>query len=72
MEYTIKTSSSGYHHGHGRGQADPRRHRGAARRHHQAGDKHQGAPRHVHGHGHAGRESGMLLFFGGGRGGLIK
>ena len=51
-------SLSGHYHGHSSSQADPGGHRGEARRHHQAGDLHQGTPRHVHGYGHACRESG--------------
>lgn len=43
------------------GEADAGRHRGAARRHHQAGDFHPRAPRHVHGHGDASREPGQTL-----------
>ena len=54
---------AGYHHGHSCSKADVGRHRGEARGHHQVGDVHQGAARHVHGHGYAGRESGRELFF---------
>ena len=54
---------TGYHHGHSCSKADVGRHRGEARRHHQVGDVHQGAARHVHGHGNAGRESGREQLF---------
>ena len=54
---------AGYHHGHGCSKADVGRHRGEARGHHQVGDVHQGAARHVHGHGNAGRESGKEQLF---------
>ena len=40
-------------------ETNPSRHRGAARRHHEAGEEYTGAPRYVHGHGHASRTTGM-------------
>lgn len=43
-------------------EANARGYRGAARRHHQAGDLHPRAARHVHGHGDARRESGHILY----------
>lgn len=46
------------HNGDAASEADAGGHRGAARRYHQAGDVHPRAARHVHGHGHARRESG--------------
>lgn len=40
------------------GQTDAGGHRGATRRHYQAGDVHPRATRYVHGHGNARRKSG--------------
>lgn len=42
-------------------QASPQRDRGPAQGHREAGEQHQGAPRHVHGHRHAGGEPGEAV-----------
>lgn len=56
------TSYFADHNGNATSEADARRHRGAARRHHQTRDLHPRIARHVHGHGHACRESGQTYY----------
>ena len=60
MNFNLLNLFLGHHHGHSSGEADVGRHRSQTRRHHQVGDVHQRAARHVHGHGHVGRKSGKM------------